>query len=261
MKEKNKHKEFTIDDFELMEHYPYKFYMGYLHTQDSLKNHPELQGLPTFDVYGLSYNEVRTYLLKKTEIRVKSEKLYENKPNGQVSAKNLILFSVCYVLAFIFLLNAHLGEDDRESNAVFAWLCFLFLVMPFIIRWLHKFIYVKRNDRALYNGKIETYLDVLSKYMEWHDELKRFNETKPQWIQKGELRHFTQEETDAVKEAVVESSKFGLSVHFYLKDGSDRYIPLDKSVSISVGQKIDLTKAYIKTLSKTGEVDIFRIVI
>ena len=144
-----KKKDHIIDEFELIEHYPYSYYIGYLHTQDSLKDHPELKGLPTLDVYGLSCDEVRTYLLKKTDIRVRSEKLYENKPNGLVSTKNLILFLVCYILAFVFLLAAGIGDDGRAGNAFIGGLGVLLFVMPFIIRWLHKRIYVKRNDRAL----------------------------------------------------------------------------------------------------------------
>ena len=149
-----------------------------MHTQDSLKDESELKGLPTLDVYGLRYDEVRTYLLKKTDIRVRSEKLYENKPNGLVSTKNLILFLVCYILAFVFLSAAHIGEDGRAGNAFIGGLGVLLFVMPFLIRWLHKKIYVKRNDRAIYDSKIETYLDTLSKYIEWLKELRRFNESK-----------------------------------------------------------------------------------
>ena len=86
----------------------------------------------------------------------------------------------------MFVSAAHIGEDGRAGNAVIGWLGLLFFVMPFIIRWLHKIIYVKRNDRAIYDSKIETYLDTLSKYIEWLKELKRFNESKPKRVQKGE---------------------------------------------------------------------------
>lgn len=52
----------------LMEHYPFSKFFNYIKSQQDLNNDSHLQGLPTYDVYGLTKNDVVDYLSKKTEI-------------------------------------------------------------------------------------------------------------------------------------------------------------------------------------------------
>ena len=72
-------------------------------------------------------------------------------------------------------------------------------------------------------------------------------------------RAFAPEEVAAVDKAEVVESQYGLSVCFMMVSGGKSYIPLDQNSSASIGQQIDLSKAELVTLSRTGEKDIYRV--
>ncbi len=75
-----------------------------------------------------------------------------------------------------------------------------------------------------------------------------------------EERMFTQEEIDAVSQAIVVASQYGNSVEFTMKlGGRCAYIPLDKSSNISVGEIVDMKQAKLLTLEKEGESNIVRV--
>ena len=78
------------------------------------------------------------------------------------------------------------------------------------------------------------------------------------WSEKSS-RNFTQEEIDAVSTAIVVSSAYGSSVCFMMKSGGQTYIPLSSNSTASVGEVLDLSKAKLITLSKSGESDIIRV--
>lgn len=80
------------------------------------------------------------------------------------------------------------------------------------------------------------------------------------WEVKSE-RNFSQEEINAVSNAVVVASTYGSSVQFTMKNGGLTYVPLAQDASLGIGEIVDLTKAKVLTLSKSGEVDIFRVYI
>lgn len=79
------------------------------------------------------------------------------------------------------------------------------------------------------------------------------------WAVKGEPRNFTQEEINAVREAVVVTSSYGLSVCFFMKNGGQTYIPLSTTSQRGSGEVIDLNTAKLVTLCKEGESDIYRV--
>ena len=72
-------------------------------------------------------------------------------------------------------------------------------------------------------------------------------------------REFTEEEINAVKQAVIVPSQYGNSVCFFMVNGGQTYIPLDQNSTLSSGEVVDLTKAKLLTLGKEGENDIYRI--
>lgn len=72
-------------------------------------------------------------------------------------------------------------------------------------------------------------------------------------------RDFTQEEINAVDSAVVVASQYGNSVCFFMKGGSQTFIPLSSNSTVGVGESVDITKAKLLTLSKQGEADINRV--
>lgn len=76
-----------------------------------------------------------------------------------------------------------------------------------------------------------------------------------------ETRDFTTEEIKQVVQAVVVPSQYGNSVQFTMVGGGLTYIPLDQNSSLGVGEVVDLSKAKLTTLSKSGENDIFRVTI
>ena len=74
-----------------------------------------------------------------------------------------------------------------------------------------------------------------------------------------EVRDFTDIEKAAILQAVVVPSQFGSSVQFTMTAGGMTFIPLDQNSRLSIGELIDLSKAKLVTLSKSGEADIYRI--
>lgn len=75
-----------------------------------------------------------------------------------------------------------------------------------------------------------------------------------------EERDFTQEEINAVSQAIVVTSQYGNSIQFTMNEnGKPCYIPLDKSCEIKTGKVIDITKAKLLTLEKKGESKIYRV--
>ena len=71
-----------------------------------------------------------------------------------------------------------------------------------------------------------------------------------------ETRNFTADEIAQVSQAVVVPSQYGNSV-----GGGLTYIPLDQNSNCATGEVIDLTKAKLTTLEKSGEADIYRVTI
>lgn len=74
-----------------------------------------------------------------------------------------------------------------------------------------------------------------------------------------ETRNFTPEEIAAVEQAVVVPSQYGNSVQFIMKGGGLTFIPLDQNSQLGTGELVDLNKALIVTLEKSGETDIYRV--
>lgn len=78
------------------------------------------------------------------------------------------------------------------------------------------------------------------------------------WEQK-EKRKFTEEELGAVSHAIVIKTQYGFSVEFHLISGGCAYIPLTNDSKVKDGDCIQLDDAYVITLCKLGEKDIYRI--
>lgn len=74
-----------------------------------------------------------------------------------------------------------------------------------------------------------------------------------------ETRNFSQEEIAAVERNEIVASQYGNSVCFHMVDGGMTFIPLSTNSTKGVGESIDLSKAKLLTLSKTGEDDILRV--
>ena len=74
-----------------------------------------------------------------------------------------------------------------------------------------------------------------------------------------ETRDFTDEEKAAISQAVVVSSQFGSSVQFTMTAGGMTFIPLDQNSQLGTGELIDLNKAKLVTLCKSGKADIYRV--
>ena len=75
------------------------------------------------------------------------------------------------------------------------------------------------------------------------------------------IRDFTEEEIKAVVQAVVVPSQYGNSVQFTMAGGGLTFIPLDQNSNLGSGEIVDLTKAKLTTLEKSGEADIYRVTI
>lgn len=66
-------------------------------------------------------------------------------------------------------------------------------------------------------------------------------------------RDFDPEELAQVNSAKVVASQYGLSVCFYMKEGCQKYIPLSRDSTASIGDEVNLQTAKILTLVKDGE--------
>lgn len=78
------------------------------------------------------------------------------------------------------------------------------------------------------------------------------------WVEKSK-RAFSAEEKDAVESASVVESNYGLSACFIMKSGGMTFIPMSNDSTLGVGESIDLDKAELITLEKSGEPDIQRV--
>ena len=78
------------------------------------------------------------------------------------------------------------------------------------------------------------------------------------WAEKSR-RNFSTEEINAVDNAVVVSSNYGLSVCFFMKSGGQTFIPSSNDATVGLGESVDLQKASLITLGKQGESDIIRV--
>lgn len=72
-------------------------------------------------------------------------------------------------------------------------------------------------------------------------------------------RAFTTEEIAAVQSATVVPSQYGNSVCFMMVGGGQTYIPLANDATVGVGETVDMSKAKLLTLEKSGESDINRV--
>ena len=78
------------------------------------------------------------------------------------------------------------------------------------------------------------------------------------WSEKSR-RAFSAEEVNAVSDAVVVNSNYGLSVCFMMKAGGQTFIPLSNNSTKGVGESVDLNAASLVTFEKQGEADIVRV--
>ena len=72
-------------------------------------------------------------------------------------------------------------------------------------------------------------------------------------------RAFSKEEQDAVESARVVDSEYGYSVCFLMKSGGSTFIPLSNDANASIGDSIDLGKAKLLTLGRSGSENIYRV--
>lgn len=78
------------------------------------------------------------------------------------------------------------------------------------------------------------------------------------WMLKNS-RAFTEEERAAVDYATVVASQYGNSVCFVMVTGGQTFIPLSSTSTLGIGDEVDLSKAKLLTLEKSGEADIYRV--
>lgn len=78
------------------------------------------------------------------------------------------------------------------------------------------------------------------------------------WAVKAK-RAFSQEEINAVNNAQVVDSQYGMSVCFFMASGGQTFIPLSNTSFLAVGDAVDLSKASLLTLGRAGEADIYRV--
>lgn len=79
------------------------------------------------------------------------------------------------------------------------------------------------------------------------------------WQVKGR-RGFTDAEKGAVRSASVVDSKYGKSICFFMKTGGTMFIPMSNhGTQLGIGASVDMSKAELVTLGRTGDADILRV--
>lgn len=137
---------------------------------------------------------------------------------------------------FIDAYRANPNILQNESNIYLA----LSLGLDFE-GWHHKLIATVFNNIPKLTEKSRT---VISPSNKWHVK---------------EERSFTDEEINAVQNAVVVSNQYGYSVCFYMKAGGQSYIPLTRDSEIGVGEDVNIMDLRLMTLSREGNDDIMRV--
>lgn len=67
-------------------------------------------------------------------------------------------------------------------------------------------------------------------------------------------RPFNSAEREAIREAAVVNSDYGISACFFMKQGGTYYIPIsDRGVQPAVGSKLDLDKCHFVRLTRDGK--------
>ena len=72
-------------------------------------------------------------------------------------------------------------------------------------------------------------------------------------------RLLTDEEKSGVAKVETMSSQYGISVCFFMKNGTQKYIPISNTTSLEAGEVLDINKILILVLSKENGPDIIRV--
>lgn len=245
-------------------HTPMCKFVNYIKSQNDVDN---LQGLPNYDVYGLTYDEVINYLIKKTEIDLDADNLYRN--NGdKISYRKAILYVICYIPALII---GVMYMDEDHNSALVLFIVLFLIILPFTIGALHIMFYTKWHNRKIYNAEIEKYLDALSSYIDylpvkihrnWDEFIKQgklcYNQLKESENESKwhiiETRMFTPSEIECVKESRFSTTCGRRDVFVELINGEKCFIGCYGDFNLTDGEDVDLANTKVVVLSnKLGD--------
>lgn len=233
--------------------------------------------IPFYGIIGIYY----LFLIwKKQTIKVedilllplfKKIKLFNDIDDMLVLKKRLItniapmlIFTVLISIIICFSPNIHPGYEyykssDSDGITIGSVLLFLPILAWIVLLFIE---YRKKWDNNLNNVSISRIFDVNNAdckrtKMDIFSSLPKI--PIPKWSVKEE-RHFTQEEKNAVKSAVIVASSTGKRVEFIMNHGSClTSLPLDNSSKRNVGDSINMDEALIITYEKMGEGDVITI--
>ena len=81
-----------------------------------------------------------------------------------------------------------------------------------------------------------------------------------QKLNKYSIRPFTRQEINAVREAYVVPSIYGLSVAFFMKNGGKTFIPLHPLSILGSGEQVNLEEAQLLSIQYVGESEFYKVV-
>lgn len=193
-----------------------------------------------------------------------------------VFQSGIVGFFVCIGLSILLL------KRQQNSNSCLSWwyktrriLGYIFLILflfsipgiqhfniyeilPRVLILITAYFLLKSYNTEQSSKTKEKMFNCKTNILIENNNVKEYRTTS-EWSLKSE-RYFTQEEIDAVSQAIVVASQYGNSVKFTMKlGGRCTYIPLDKSSNISVGEIVDMKQAKLLTLEKEGESNILRV--
>ena len=72
-------------------------------------------------------------------------------------------------------------------------------------------------------------------------------------------RLLSDEEKSEVAKAETMNSQYGVSVCFFMKNGTQKYIPISNTCSLEAGERLDINKILILVLTKESGESILRV--
>lgn len=207
-------------------------------------NHPNA---PYLAQYGANAHDLIKYLKTKEGIWPDSD--------GQIKEDDRMVnfWSVFFIVGII--LSGAIGYA-ANSNVVGTTLGIVIILISLLGFYFTPKIRTNRRQLKLSkvrNDALDAYLYNLQTYIQdkynnpqTNTETTLKSKTNEEsFLKVVEKRPFTEEEKNAVVDAVVVKSQRGLSIQFNMKSGGVTFLPLSKKSTKQEGEKVDIRKAFV----------------
>lgn len=216
--------------------------------EEAIQNgHPDA---PYLAKYGANAHDLIKYLKTKEGIWSDSD--------GQIKEDDRMVNFWCAFFIIGSILSVIIA-DVANSNTVGVILLVIFILISILGFYFTPKIRVAKRQLELSkvrNDALEAYLYNLQTYIQNKYNNLQTNETinkskidEDSFLKVVEKRPFTEEEINAVADAVIVKSQRGLSIQFNMKSGGVAFLPLSKESIKQEGEKVDIKNALVVVYS------------